>query len=200
MKHSLALTLGLIGSALMAQKIAIVDIDKVLECHPNTAGDRQTLELTIEEYATERDALLADVKKRESDLEALAKQMQNPMLAQAKIEELRKKGEALYAELAQAKQQVEAQVAKRRKDLQELDARLVRRSTKDVVEKIGAYANEMGYDIVLDKRNAPYVVRAYDLTDAIIVRCGGTLPEEKPAEAATKALEAPAKMPLKEVK
>lgn len=196
MKQSLALVGALLCTSLMAQKIAVVDIDLVLEHHPNTPNDRQTLELTIEEYATERDALLEDIKKREEELERIAKQMQNPMLAQGKVDELRKKGETLFAELNQTKQNAEMQVAKRRKDLQELDARLVRRSTKDVVEKIGAYAQEEGFDMILDKRNVPFVIDTLDVTNAIIKRCGGIPPVKKPAEtpAAAEApvLEAPA--------
>lgn len=196
MKKQLALFGALLCTTLMAQKIAVVNIDLVLEQHPNTKGDRQTLELTIEEYATERDSLLADIKKREEELEALAKQMQNPMLAQTKIAELQKKGETLFAELNQVKQNAELQVAKRRKDLQELDARLVRRSTKDVVEKIDAYAKEKGYDLILDKRNVPFVTATYDVTNDIIIRCGGTLPEATPATE-EKPLEQPAKVSTK---
>ncbi|MDO5462387.1 MAG: OmpH family outer membrane protein [bacterium] len=196
MKKQLTLLSALLCSMLMAQTIAVVDVDTVLEHHPNTKGDRQTLELTIEEYATERDALLADIKKREEELEALAKQMQNPMLAQTKIAELQKKGETLFAELNQVKQNAELQVAKRRKDLQELDTRLVRRSTKDVVEKIDAYAKEKGYDIILDKRNVPFVKATYDVTNDIIIRCGGTLPKETPVTE-EKNLEQPAKVSTK---
>ncbi len=197
MKKTFTFFSVLFCASLMAQKIAVVDIDMVLENHPNTVGDRKTLEITIEEYATERDQLLEDIKKRESELEMLAKQVQNPMLAQVKIDELRKKGETLYAELTQAKQALEAQVAKRRKDLQELDARLVRRSTKDVIEKIDAYAKEMGYDLILDKRNVPYVKSTYDVTNEIIVRCGGTLntPKVEP-DATNEKLEQPAKINL----
>jgi Skp family chaperone for outer membrane proteins len=197
MKKTFTFISVLFCASLMAQKIAVVDIDMVLENHPNTVGDRKTLEITIEEYATERDQLLEDIKKRESELEMLAKQVQNPMLAQVKIDELRKKGETLYAELTQAKQALEAQVAKRRKDLQELDARLVRRSTKDVIEKIDAYAKEMGYDLILDKRNVPYVKSTYDVTNEIIVRCGGTLntPKVEP-DATNEKLEQPAKINL----
>jgi Skp family chaperone for outer membrane proteins len=197
MKKTFTFFSVLFCASLMAQKIAVVDIDMVLENHPNTVGDRKTLEITIEEYTTERDQLLEDIKKRESELEMLAKQVQNPMLAQVKIDELRKKGETLYAELTQAKQALEAQVAKRRKDLQELDARLVRRSTKDVIEKIDAYAKEMGYDLILDKRNVPYVKSTYDVTNEIIVRCGGTLntPKVEP-DATNEKLEQPAKINL----
>lgn len=196
MKKQFALLSALLCTTLMAQKIAVVDIDTVLEHHPNTKGDRQTLELTLEEYATERDGLLADIKKREEELEALAKQLQNPMLAQTKLEELQKKGETLFAELNQAKQNAEIQVAKRRKDLQELDARLVRRSTKDVIEKIDAYAKEQGYDLILDKRNVPFVTNAYEVTNDIITRCGGTLPKTTPT-VEEKPLEQPAKVSTK---
>lgn len=197
MKKQLVLLGALLCSTLMAQKIAVVDIDVVLEHHPNTKGDRATLELTLEEYATERDALLEDIKKRETELETIAKQLQNPMLAQAKLDELQKKGESLFAELNQVKQNAELQVAKRRKDLQELEARLVRRSTKDVIEKVDAYAKEKGYDLILDKRNVPFVTKAYEVTDEIIVRCGGTIPAAT-AAAEAPALEQPAKVSTKD--
>ena len=197
MKKHLSLATTLLCTALCAQKVAVVDIDFVLECHPNTPGDRETISLTVDEYAKERDDLLAKVKGIETELETISKQAQNPMLAQSKKDELMKKGESLYMQMMQARQNAETQIAQRRKDLQELDARLVRRSTKDVLEKVEAYAKAQKIDIILDKRNVPYCGAAYDATNAIITLCGGKVPTEKaPAkkEATAKSLEAPAKL------
>lgn len=201
MKTLLCSATTLLCSIVCAQKIIVVDIDYVLECHPNTPGDRETISLTVEEYAKERDELLSNLKGIENELETITKQAQNPMLAQSKKEELLKKGESLYMQMAQARQAAEAQIAQRRKDLQELDARLVRRSTKDVLEKVNAYAKAEEVDIILDKRNVPFCADKYDATKDIIRLCGGKIPAEAPqAEAPAKPaavekpLEAPAKL------
>jgi hypothetical protein len=55
----------------------------------------------------------------------------------------------------------------------------------------------MGYDLILDKRNVPYVKSTYDVTNEIIVRCGGTLntPKVEP-DATNEKLEQPAKINL----
>ena len=73
-----------------AKGIAVVEMEKVLEAHPNTPNDKKLLETTLEDYSKERDALRKVLEEKQAALEKMVKSAQNPMLAPAKAAELKK--------------------------------------------------------------------------------------------------------------
>ena len=191
MKYALTLTIALVMTAIsFAKGIAVVDMEKILEAHPNTPNDKKLLETTLDEYSKERDALRKVLEEKQAALEKMVKNAQNPMLAPAKAAELKKSCEAAYQELEKARDSAEMQMQQRSRELSDLERRLIKRTTEEVNEQIAAYAKAQGYDAVIYKNVVPYVAAELDITQTVIELCGG-----KVAKPAKKAAEAPAAAP-----
>ena len=187
MKHVLTLTVAVVMTAFaFAKGIAVVDMEKILEAHPNTPNDKKLLETTLDEYSKERDALRKVLEEKQAALEKMVKNAQNPMLAPAKAAELKKACESAYQDLEQARDNAEMQMQQRSRELSDLERRLIKRTTEEVNELIAAYAKEQGYDAVIYKNVVPYVADELDITQTVIGLCGGK-PAAKPAKKAAPA-------------
>ncbi len=173
MKKSLTLAALFAVTVALAQSIVVVDMEEVLARHPNTGGDKKVLESTLEDYTQERNALRAELDRKQADLERKIKEAQNPMLAPAKAEELRKACEIAFRQLEQDQVAAENKMAERSRQLAEMEKRLVKRTSDEILRKISDYAILQGYDLVLYKNLVPYVTTELDITDKIIVLCGG---------------------------
>ncbi len=175
MKKSFTLAALLVVASAIAQSIVVVDMEEVLAQHPNTPSDKKVLEATIADYTKERNDLRANLEQKEAELERMIKEAQNPMLAPAKAEELRKACEYAYRELERAQMAAEAKMAERSRQLSEMEARLIKRTSEEIQLTIAKYAEVQGYDIVLYKNVVPYVKADYDITNEVILLCGGKL-------------------------
>lgn len=188
MKSLMTMTVACLFAALsFAKGIAVVDMEAILEAHPNTPNDKKLLETTLEEYSQERDTLRKVLEEKQVALEKMVKSAQNPMLAPAKAAELKKSCETAYQELEKARENAELQMQQRSRDLSELERRLIKRTSEEIVEHIKAYAKEQGFDAVVYKNVVPYVAAELDITQTIITLCGGkATPAAKPAAAKQK--------------
>jgi Skp family chaperone for outer membrane proteins len=195
---ALLMTLCVACTAMLsAAKIAVIDMEVILEAHPNTPNDKKLLETTLEDYSAERDALRAQLEEKQAALEKMMQSAQNPMLAPAKVAELKAKCEKAYQELDAQRMKAEDQMQARSRELSELERRLIKRTSEEVLEHVKAYAKEKGIDAVLYKNMVPYMVDELNITDEIITLCGGKKPAapaaKKPAaKPAAKAAEKPA--------
>ena len=188
---ALLMTLCVACTAMLtAANIAVIDMEAILEAHPNTPNDKKLLETTLDDYSAERDALRAQLEEKQAALEKMMQSAQNPMLAPAKVAELKAKCEKAYQELETQRMKAEDQMQARSRELSELERRLIKRTSEEVLEHVKAYAKEKGIDAVLYKNMVPYMVDELNITDEIITLCGG----KKPAAPAKKpAAKAPAK-------
>lgn len=184
---ALVCAIGLSAAAVDVPEVVVVDMEVVLAHHPNTPNDKKLLEDTLAEFTQERDALRDAIKAKQADLEKQVKAAQNPMLAPAKVEELRKACEAKYAEIQRDTDAAEQKMASRSRELSELEARLIKRTSQEIQAHIAAYAKEKGYRLVVYKNVVPYAAPELDITDLIIVLCGGR-PDKKPTAMPAEAL------------
>ncbi len=191
MKKLLAFTALFAVATAFAGKIAVVDMDVILEKHPNTPNDKKVLETTLADYSKERDALRDALEVKQSDLEKQVKEAQNPMLAPAKAAEMRKACEVAFRELERERLNAEKQMAERTRQLNEMENRFIKRTADEIHAHIEAYAKEKGYDAVLYKNVVPYVKPEFEITNQIIVLCGG-MPDRKPTVKTAEELAAPA--------
>lgn len=173
-----ALGCALTAAAASVPSIVVVDMEAIIAHHPNTPSDKKLLEDTLAEFSQERDALRAAIKAKQADLEKQVQEAQNPMLAPAKADELRKACEAKFREIQRDTDAAEQKMAGRSRELSDLEDRLLKRTTKEIQAHIAAYSKEKGFQVVLYKNMVPYVTPERDITDLIIVLCGGK-PEPK---------------------
>lgn len=183
MKRTLLIGTLLASAMAFAQTVVCVDMAVALEHHPNTPADRQLLKDTYDDYSKKRDALMAEVEAMQEELTQMVKEAQNPMLSAARSEELRNAAEAKFRALEEKKASAEDEMRQCTRSYEELTSRLSRRTIKDIQEKLAGYAKEKGYDIVIDRASVPYVSDKCDITNNVIVLCGGTVPKADTSKA-----------------
>ena len=174
-------------------KIGIVDMEKLVKSHPNSEADRKLLEETAKEFAERRDAMRAQVEAAVKAFEAAAKEAQNAALSEkarkSREEEAMQKREAAVA----AEKNYTEQMRDMQQQLNESQARMLKRTYTELQAAVAAYAKENGYTFIAeapsgDKANSPASVVYYDpsldITQAIMDRLGLSEPAIDPAPAA----------------
>ena len=146
---TLALALTLCTPLFAQQKVAVIDIGKLIELHPNTARDKAVLEATLKDFAAQRDQLKAEVALKRKDFEEAAKAVDNPALsekarAEAKADFLAKRDIAIEAEKATAEKVRDLQ-----RQLTEQELRMLKITSDEIRNATAAYAKKHAIDVVL---------------------------------------------------
>ena len=199
---ALALALSLTASA--QQKIAVVDLEKLIRLHPNTAEDKKQLEATLKDYNKQKEQLQSVAASTRKAFEAAVREATNPALSEA----AKQKAEAAALEKRQAALEADRNAAeeirKLQRDLNAQELKMLKR-TSDVIERaIAAYAKGNGIDLVLQlpSKLSPgtgvvYSKPEMDITAAIMKLLD--IPDEEPEEEeAEKQADAPAAAEAKE--
>jgi Skp family chaperone for outer membrane proteins len=198
--HFLAaiLALSLTGTAYAQQKIAVVDLEKLIRLHPNTAEDKKTLEGTLKDFNKQKEQLQALAVSTRKAYEAAVREATNPALSEA----ARKKAEAVAMDKRQAALEADRGASEKIRELQrELNAQEMKmlRRTSDIIERaVAAYARGNGIDIVLQlpSRLSPgtgviYSRPEMDITEEIMKLLGIEEPADEDAEPESSEVESP---------
>ncbi len=197
----LALFLALSVSA--QEKIAVVDLEKLIRLHPNTAEDKKQLEATLQDYNKQKEQLQSVAASTRKAFEAAVREATNPALS----ETAKQKAEAAALEKRQAALEADRNAAEKirelQRDLNAQELKMLRRTSDQIERAIAAYAKGNGIDLVLQlpSKLSPGTGVVYskpdmDITQAIMKLMG--IPDEEPEEeedvksADAPAVEAPA--------
>ena len=149
--HVLAavLALSFTATAYAQQKIAVVDLEKLIRLHPNTAEDKKTLEATLKDFNKQKEQLQALAASTRKAFEEAAREATNPALS----ESARKKAETVALDKRQAALEAargaEEKIRELQRELNKQEMKMLRR-TSDIIERaIAAYAKGNGFDLVL---------------------------------------------------
>ena len=169
-------------------KIGVVDMEKLVRCHPNTESDRKLLEETAKDFAAQRDALRTRFEDAAKAFEATARQAQDGALSEkarqrAADEARSRREEAMAAEREYAEKTRDLQ-----KQLSDQQARMLKRTYTEIQQAVAAFAKENGYTLVAEaptgeKAGSPasivYFDESFDITQAIMDRLGLQEPAEE---------------------
>ncbi len=144
-----ALALSFTATAYAQQKIAVVDLEKLIRLHPNTAEDKKTLEATLKDFNKQKEQLQALAASTRKAFEEAAREATNPALS----ESARKKAETVALDKRQAALEAargaDEKMRELQRELNKQEMKMLRR-TSDIIERaIAAYARGNGYDLVL---------------------------------------------------
>ncbi len=152
------------------QKIAVVDMNKLLRVHPETQQAETVLEEQIDEIEGEKERLMEKLGKMRDEVEEVAKQSQNRALSDKKRDQLREEAEAKFKELRRMDMEAKKELDTRRKDLAEQKMMMHKRIVGEISEAVKEYAEKNGYTFVLDAGGVgvsgmPAVIHASDSAD-----------------------------------
>ncbi len=168
----------LVGTVHAEVKIAVVNVSRVMQAHPETAQAEDLLSKEAEEFEAEKKASIEKLKAMHAEFEETKKQASSRVLSEAgKEEKVAEAREKLIA-LQEAEQEVRMRSRDRQAQLAELGDRMRRRIVEKILTLVDAYAKDKGYTLVLDTSNrglngvesVVYASDALDITDAIIER------------------------------
>ena len=108
----------------------------------------------------------------QSEGKQLAEQLRNPMLADKAKADLEKQLLDIQQKLIGVEQRYRAEAMRCRQDLQDLEGRLLKTTTDDLRRRLAKFAEEKGYDLVLDRSAAPFAKPSFDVTDAVLLAMG----------------------------
>ena len=188
----------LTGAAHAQQKIAVVDLEKLIRLHPNTAEDKKTLEATLKDFNKQKEQLQSLAASTRKAFEEAAREATNPALS----ESARKKAETVAMDKRQAALEAargaEEKIRELQRELNKQEMKMLKR-TSDIIERaIAAYARGNGYDLVLQLPSrlsagtgVIYSKPEMDITVEIMKLLGIEEPEEEDEEAASSEVESP---------
>ena len=167
-------------------KMATLDIEKIVDLHPDTAHNREILKDTLKDYQGEMSKLEDSVAAARKAASAAIEESRNPALG----EKARKRAEEEAAKSVEIARTAEREFLEKRQDLQrslnEQELRLLRITVRQVETEVAKYAKANGISIVLPITGsrlgiAPAAVWADDALDitAAIMSIMGI--EEPPA-------------------
>ncbi len=177
-----ALLAVLAASSLAAAdlNLAVVDMEQLVQRHPNTASDKKLLEQTLQEYSEQKETLQSLAETARKAYEAAAKEAQNPALSdkakQRQEEDAQRKREAAV----RADREYSETVRNLQRQLTDQEMRMLKRTYAEIQGVIAAHAKENGLSLVMELPgrklgNASGVVyseASLDITTAILTRMG----------------------------
>ena len=198
--HFLAavLALSVTATAYAQQKIAVVDLEKLIRLHPNTAEDKKTLEATLKDFNKQKEQLQALAASTRKAFEEAAREATNPALS----ESARKKAETVAIDKRQAALEAargaEDKIRELQRELNKQEMKMLKR-TSDIIERaIAAYARGNGIDLVLQLPSrlsagtgVIYSKPEMDITVEIMKLLGIEEPEEEDADDASPEADTP---------
>lgn len=168
----LALAMVAAMSASAEMKFGVVDLMLLVRNHPNYDSNKELLTATDKDYQKKLDSIKQEGEKLQEEGKKLAEQLRNPMLAVKAKADIEKQLTDLQQKLMGIEQRYRAEAMRCRQDLQDLESRLLKTTTDDLRRRIAKFAEEKGYDFILDKNAAPYSKVSYLVTDEILRAMG----------------------------
>lgn len=185
---ALAAVLGTAGGAAGQTKIATADLDRVFSAHPKVVAAEAGLKASEREIRADLEKLLEQGKALEEEVQKLESAAKSPMLSESARLQKRSEADEKVTELQGLQVRIRRTQETKLKQLREQLMQTRQGIVDEMMEVVKAYAEEEGYDLVLDKSGltmnaVPLVVwsnDAIDITEELIRRTGGT---EKAADA-----------------
>ena len=153
-------------------KIGTVDLLLLVRNHP----DYERNKTFLSDKDKEGQKKLDEIKKEGDELQAegkkLAEQFRNPMLAEKAKQDLERQLLDIQQKLAKVEQNYRAEAMRIRDDLQGDEARMLKSTTEDLRRRIAKFAEQGGYDLIVDRAAVPYSRKSFDVTDDLLKEMG----------------------------
>ena len=164
-------TIAILAAAAMSasaeMKIGTVDMLKLVRNHPTYEFNKTFLTNKEKDFQEKLDRMRSEIDAIQEEGRKAAEQMKNPMLAQAAKDKIEKDLMEIQNKYVAAQQKLRNEAMESQQQLQELEADLLKSTTADLRKNISAFAEENGYDVILDAAATPYAKKELDVTAAI---------------------------------
>lgn len=169
---AMAAAMAMAAGASAEVKFGTVDMVLLVRNHPNYDSNKELLASTDKDFQKKLAAIKSEGERMQAEGKQLVEQRRNPLLADKAKADLEKQMEDIQQKLLAIEQRYRAEAMRCRQDLQDLEGRLLKTTTDDLRRRIAKFAEEKGYDIIVDKTVAPYAKGTLDVTDMVLLAMG----------------------------
>ena len=170
-------------------KLAVVDMRRVIEAHPDTGQAEALLAKQKEEFQLERQEMLKQLERLNEEFEATVGEARNKALSESARDEKLEIAEAKGRELKLYQRQIRETAAARTQQLTDQNNRMMRRIVEKVRGIIKEHATQQGYTLVLDSSGVGlhgvetivYTMDSLDITATVLklTEAADPAPEEE---------------------
>ena len=178
-----------------ADKIATVDLETVIRCHPETANNKKALEDMRVKYEKQRDDERTKLDKLQENFLMAQDKANDPASSEQVRETSANTAKEIYNDLRKRDEEFRALVVRLQRSLTDMEMNLFEGTMKEVDAKLEKIVKAKGITLVIDKSagrmGAPVPVVLYaspsiDLTEELVKAMGGKLDSEASAPADNK--------------
>ena len=186
MKTTVLALAAIVSTTLLADiKIATVNMVDLIRFHPEREKDMQVLRESEAGHKRTLEAARDKLEDLAKEAQELQQKLQNPLVQEKVKEDAAKKLDSLREKAMEAQQSYQMEARRAQAELQRLDETMLRATTDSIRKRVEAYAQEKGYDIIVDTSVTPFSKKSLDVTDEIL-KLMGVDPEKARAEAKAK--------------
>lgn len=153
-------------------QIAVVDFERIVKLHPNTAEDRKTIETVYNSLQEEGDAKAAKVSKAVKSFEDAAKEAQNPALNEAARKKADEDAKRKYDLAKMESDELKQLEDMHRMQLTERERKLLKRTTDDIRAVVKKIADGRKIKVVLPTAPVLYFEETLDITGDVLKAMG----------------------------
>ncbi len=171
-RTQLFLLAAVVGVCSAAAQVAVVDFERIVKLHPNTAEDRKAIEAVYNGLKAEGDAKAAKVAKAVKAFEDAAKEVQSPVLSEAARKKAETDAKKKYDEAKTESDELKQLEELHRMQLNDRERRMLKRTTDEIRTVVKKIAGEKKITIVLPTAPVLYYDEALDLTADVLLALG----------------------------
>jgi Skp family chaperone for outer membrane proteins len=153
-------------------KFGSVDMLVLAQNHPNYESNKSLLMSTEKDYQKKLEKLRSELDSLQTEGRRVADQAKNPMLSQAAREKIEKDMIDIQNRFLAGQQKLRGEAMRSQQDLQDLEARCLKRTTEDIRKTLAKFAGKHGYDLIVDSAAAHFAKKELDVTDMVLREMG----------------------------
>lgn len=167
-----AVALVCAASAFADVKIGVADMLVLVRNHPSYESNKELLSSTEKNCNKRVDAVKKEVEQLQDEGKRLSDEYKNPMLSASAKAKVEADLTSLQQRFVAAQQRMRTEAMNAQRELQDLEAVMLKKQTDDIRGRVAKFAKAEGYDFILDQNAALYFDQATDVTDKLLKEMG----------------------------
>lgn len=157
-------------------KVAVVDMNRLINRHPQTEIDQRVMDQHVEEFKAEQDDMRAEFNRLKDEFDQLRREAGNRALSEAAQQEKGREAEQKLLVMQRHERRFREQALQKQEELTEQKLRMRRRVVGLIRDAVETYAKRHGVALVFDTAGVggsgaelvAYSSSSLDITDAIL--------------------------------
>ena len=153
-------------------KIGTVDMMVLVRNHKSYDTNKKMLQDSEKDYQKELDSMKAELDALQDEGKKIADQARNPMISQSQKDKIEKQLLDIQNKYVAGQQKLRAKAMESQQKLQEFEARLLKATTEDIRAVVNKFADDNGYDLIIESTVTAFAKKSLNVTDDILKGMG----------------------------